>query len=136
MGRGGRVACWFLTWNEDRGRGRGQAIGLAQVVCLCVSWCCVQGKLQYPAFFWVPCFWHLLFRDDSWDFGLFVSCCPQFPPTGIQAVIFCPLLFLCILLLEKTFGSQGHSSEWWPEARSLLPVQELNQGSLCENRES
>lgn len=119
--------CWFLPRGEARDGWRGQAIGLAQAVCLCVSWCCVcaGGMCSTLLLLRAPCFWHQLFRDDSWDFGLFVSCRPQFPPTGIHAVIFCPLLFLCILLLEKTFGSQGHSSDWWPEARSLLPVQEL-----------
>ena len=40
------MVCWFLP----RGGWRGQATGLAQVVCLCVSWCRVQGGCAVPCF--------------------------------------------------------------------------------------
>ena len=133
---GGGVVCWFLPQGEDRGGWRGQAIGLAQAVCLRVSWCCVQGECTVPCF----CSGDPVSGTSSSEMTVgilvFLYLVVHNFHHGIHAVIFCPLLFLCILLLEKTFGSQEHSSEWWPQARSLLPVQQLDQGSLCENQES
>ena len=49
-----------------------------------------------------PCFGSRLFKSDSGFFGLFVSfgsrICPQL---CIHMVIFSPIQFLCILLLEE-----------------------------------
>lgn len=101
--------CWFLPRGEARDGWRGQAIGLAQAVCLCVSWCCVcaGGMRSTLLLLRAPCFWHQLFRDDSWDFGLFVSCRPQFPPTGIHAVIFLsPIVSLYFVAGEDVWISR------------------------------
>ena len=51
-----------------------------------------------------PGFCFQRFRSGSWGFfGFFVSCIKNLPQLRMHAVIFSPLWFLCILLLEETF---------------------------------
>ena len=77
------------------------------MICPPLWWCGVQGPCP------VPCFCFRLFRSGSWGFlvflhlwgffGLFVSFIQNLPPTAHHTVIFSPIMFLCILLLEETF---------------------------------
>lgn len=45
---------------------------------------------------------------SPWVFGLFVSCFDYLPQLHMHAIIFNPLQFLCILMLDVTFV-QVHS---------------------------
>ena len=53
-----------------------------------------------------PYFCSWLFRSGSWGFFFLVFLClvHNLPHLHMQAIIFSPLQFLCILLLEETFA--------------------------------
>lgn len=75
-------------WVEGSGYRTGSG-GLP--VCFLVS--CAGGMCSTLLLLRAPCFWHQFFGDDSWDFGLFVSCCPQFPPKAYMQLFFVPYCF-------------------------------------------
>ena len=71
------------------------------MVCPPLRWCWVQGACSVPCF----CSPHPVFAPGSsklavgffWSLCIF---CPEFAP-NYHAVIFSPIQFLCILLLEE-----------------------------------
>ena len=54
---------------------RGQAGGVAQVVCPPLRWWCVQGACA------VPCLCSRIFKSGSWVFWSLCIFCPEFAPT-------------------------------------------------------
>ena len=54
-------------------------------------------------------------------FGLFVSCCPQFAPA--HKVIFSPLQFLCLLLLQMFVQVQALQQKSWAPGPSLSQIE-------------
>ena len=84
------VGGWFLIQKMGRDRSRGQAKGVAYLVCP-PFWCCfLQGAWRVPCF----CFQHPDFAlgSDSWVFSLFCIFLPMICPTCT-----------CVLLLEEMF---------------------------------
>ena len=53
-----------------------------------------------------PCFCSWLFRSDSWVFGLFVSCYPQYVPTSQAQSYFWFLIISLYFLAQKDLRSQ------------------------------
>ena len=106
-------ASLFLMWGEGRGVSRGRAGGVAWVFFSPLRWCFVQGACAVPCFCsWPPAFAPGSSKGAVGFFGLFLSfvqnlpqhahscpnmqCCPN-----MHTVIFSPIQFLCILLLEE-----------------------------------
>ena len=85
-------------WSEGRGGSRGQARGVAYVVCPPPWWCCVQGSCAVPCF----CSQHPVFVGLLVFLYLVVHNLPQL---HMHSDTFSPLWFLCIdiLLLEEMF---------------------------------
>ena len=89
-----RGTIWFLTWGEDRGGSRGQAEGMAWVVCPLLWWCYVQGPCAVPCF----CSQHPAFSAGSSEvavgfcilLSIICSVCIQlfFSPTKIVSLYF------------------------------------------------
>ena len=53
-----------------------------------------------------PCFCSWLFRSDSWVFGLFVSCYPQYVPTAQAQSYFWFLIISLYFLAQKGLRSR------------------------------
>ena len=67
------------------------------MVCLPLSWCCVQGACT------VPCFCSQLFKSSSWVFLDGFRILSIICPNCMHAVISSPSS-LCVLLLEETLS--------------------------------
>ena len=86
---------------------RGLAGGVAKVFPAPLRRCCVQGACTVPCF----CSQHPGFALGSSEveigcFGLFVSFVQNLSQLHRHAVIFSPMWFLCILLLEERFAQE------------------------------
>lgn len=92
----GRGPSWFLLQGKDKGRSRGQARGVAQVL-LCAGDMC-----------------GLLLSDMALEFLVFVSS-HNLPQLHMHTVIFSPLQLLCILLPKEMFV----------QVQSLQPLQQM-----------
>ena len=92
--------------SEGKGKGalRDQAGGVVQVVLSPLRWQCVQGACAVPCFCsQIPAFTSCSSKVAVRSSGLFVSFVQNLPQLSKYSVIFSPLQFLCILLLEDRF---------------------------------
>ena len=96
----GGVGDYSLTRGEGKGVSRGWAGGVASVVCPPVWWRCVQSHVQYPVL--APGSSEVAVGFFFVSLYLFVHNLPQLC-MPMQAVIFDPLQFLCILFLKDMF---------------------------------
>ena len=88
--------------------------------CPPLRWCCVQGASRAPYFFsW-------LFKSGSWVFDLFVSFVQNLLQLHMHAVVFSPIQFLCILLLEDSTCKHCSTAAKGPGSQPVsLPAERL-----------
>ena len=94
----------MAPYSEGRGVLRDWAGGVAQVVLSPLRWQYVQGACAVPCFCsQIPAFASCSSKVAVRSSGLFVSFVQNLPQLSEHSVIFSPLQFLCILLLEDRF---------------------------------